>query len=512
MSMPAEHLTANPTLADLLQGFAAAPALPVHGIASDSRALQRGDLFLAVQGLGSHGLDYLEQARSAGVCAVAWDASTGSEPADIGVPTIAVEGLAGRLGEIANRFYGRPSEQLDVVGITGTNGKTTVAWMLAQATELLGDRCAYLGTLGFGVDVVEGAEGMTTPAAVELHGRLADFVQQGAVRAAIEVSSHALSQDRVNGVRFGAAIFTNLTRDHLDYHADMREYFDAKARLFVECDPRIRVVCVDTEYGTELADRCADSVVLVSTQPDQIPDGRPFVSVRSIEATDYGSDVTFTSAWGDGAFMLPLPGEFNVANAALVLAFLLEKGVSLEMACDVMSQLVAPPGRMQRVAVDAVDRSLQCMTKDGPAVYVDYAHTPDALEVALQALRAHCRGNLWCVFGCGGDRDAGKRPQMGRVAEAHSDRVIVTTDNPRYEDALAIIEDIVTGITQQDDIMVIEDRAAAIAWAVEQAGKDDVVLVAGKGHESYQDVAGVRIRFSDYAVAASALRSKGGVA
>ena len=209
MSMPAEHLTANPTLADLLQGFAAAPALPVHGIASDSRALQRGDLFLAVQGLGSHGLDYLEQARSAGVCAVAWDASTGSEPADIGVPTIAVEGLAGRLGEIANRFYGRPSEQLDVVGITGTNGKTTVAWMLAQATELLGDRCAYLGTLGFGVDVVEGAEGMTTPAAVELHGRLADFVQQGAVRAAIEVSSHALSQDRVNGVRFGAAIFTN---------------------------------------------------------------------------------------------------------------------------------------------------------------------------------------------------------------------------------------------------------------------------------------------------------------
>ena len=512
MSMPAERVTATPTLADLLQGFATAPALPVRGIASDSRVLQPGDLFLAVQGIGSHGLDYLEQARAAGVCAVAWDASTGSESADIGVPMIPVDGLAGKLGEIANRFYGRPSEHLDVIGVTGTNGKTTVAWMLVQAVELLGDRCAYLGTLGFGIDAIDGAEGMTTPAAVELHGRLAEFVQRGAVRAAIEVSSHALSQDRVNGIRFDAAIFTNLTRDHLDYHADMREYFDTKARLFVECDPRIRVVCVDTEYGTELADRCGDNVVLVSTQPDRVADGRSFVFVRSIEATDYGSDVTFTSSWGDGAFMLPLPGEFNVANAALVLAFLLENGVSLEAACDVMSQLSAPPGRMQRVAVDAVDRSLQCMTKDGPAVYVDYAHTPDALEVALQALRAHCRGDLWCVFGCGGDRDAGKRPQMGRVAEVHGDRVVVTTDNPRNEDALAIIEDIVAGMTRTDGVMVIEDRAAAIAWAIGHAGENDVVLVAGKGHEDYQDIAGARVRFSDYAVAESALRAKGGAA
>jgi len=512
MSMPAEHLTKTPTLAALLQGFASAPELPVQGIASDSRLLQRGDLFLAVQGIGSHGLDYLEQARAAGVCAVAWDSSTGSEPADIGVPAIAVEGLAGKLGEIANRFYSHPSEHLDVVGVTGTNGKTTVAWMLAQAIELVGDRCAYLGTLGFGVDAVEGAEGMTTPAAVELHGRLADFVEQGAARAAIEVSSHALSQDRVNGVRFDAAIFTNLTRDHLDYHADMREYFDAKARLFVECEPRNRIVCIDSEYGTELADRCGDNIVLVSTQPDRVADDRSFVFVRSIEATDYGSDVTFTSSWGDGAFMLPLPGEFNVANAALALAFLLNDGVPLERACDVMSQLSAPPGRMQRVAVDAVDKSLQCMTKDGPAVYIDYAHTPDALDVVLQALRAHCRGRLWCVFGCGGDRDTGKRPEMGRVAQAYSDGVVVTTDNPRSEDALAIIEDIVAGMTKRVGVMVIEDRAAAIAWAIEQAGERDVVLVAGKGHENYQDVAGTRVRFSDYAVAESALQAKGGAA
>lgn len=512
MSMPAEHLTTTATLADLLQGFASAPALPVHGIASDSRALRRGDLFLAVKGIGSHGLDYLQEARAAGVCAVAWDASTGSEPDDIGVPMIAVEGLAGKLGEIANRFYGRPSEHLEVIGVTGTNGKTTVAWMLAQAIALCGQRCAYLGTLGYGVDTVGGTEGMTTPAAVALHGRLADFVQQGAVHAAIEVSSHALDQDRVNGVRFGAAIFTNLTRDHLDYHADMREYFETKARLFVECEPRIRIVAVDSEYGAELADRCPQDVVLVSTQADRAADGRPHVFVRSLRATQHGSDVTFTSTWGDGVFTLPLPGAFNVVNAALVLAFLLKQGVPLEDSCDVMSQLSAPPGRMQRVAVDTVDRSLQCMTKDGPAVYVDYAHTPDALDVALHALRAHCRGKLWCVFGCGGDRDAGKRPQMGLMAETLSDRVVVTTDNPRNEDALAIIEDIVAGMTTRDDAMVIEDRAAAIAWAVEQAGEDDVVLVAGKGHENYQDVAGSRIRFSDYAVSESALRAKGGVA
>ena len=512
MSMPAEHLTTSVTLADLLQGFASAPALPVHGIASDSRVLQRGDLFLAVQGIGSHGLDYVQEARAAGVCAVAWDASTAAEPEDIGVPMIAVAGLAGKLGEIADRFYGRPSEQLDVIGVTGTNGKTTVAWMLAQAHELCGDRCAYLGTLGCGVDVVHGAEGMTTPAAVELHGRLADFVQQGAVSAAIEVSSHALDQDRVNGVRFGAAIFTNLTRDHLDYHADMRHYFEAKARLFVDCEPRNRIVAVDSDYGTELADRCGRDVVLVSTRANRVPDNRPYVFIRSLEATQHGSDVTFTSTWGNGAFTLPMPGAFNVANAALVLAFLLKKGVPLELACDVMSQLSAPPGRMQRVAVDAVDRSLQCMTKDGPAVYVDYAHTPDALDVVLRALRAHCRGKLWCVFGCGGERDAGKRPEMGLVAETHSNRVVVTTDNPRNEDALAIIEDIVAGMTKPDGAMVIEDRAAAIAWAVERAGEDDIVLVAGKGHENYQDIAGSRIRFSDYAVAESALRAQGGVA
>ena len=500
MSMPAEHLISAPLLADLLQGFAEAPAIPIHGIASDSRLLQRGDLFLAVQGIGSHGLDYLAQAQAAGVSAVAWDASTGTEPQDIGVPMIAVTGLAEQLGEIANRFYGRPSEHLDVIGITGTNGKTTVAWMIAQALELLDEKCAYLGTLGYGVDEVQGAEGMTTPAAVELQGRLAEFVDQGAADAAIEVSSHALSQGRVDGVRFAAALFTNLTRDHLDYHANMREYFDSKARLFLDCQPAERIIDIDSEYGAQLASMCGQDVVIVSTQFDRVANGRPYVFVRAVVATEQGSEISFTSAWGDGRFMLSLPGDFNVANAVLVLALLLNKGVALDAACDVMSQVSAPPGRMQRVATD------------GPAVYVDYAHTPTALEGALRALRAHCRGKLWCVFGCGGDRDTGKRPQMGAAAERHGDQVVVTTDNPRSEDAAAIIDDIVAGLSQQDKLTVIEDRAAAIAWAIENAADNDVVLVAGKGHEDYQEIAGQRMRFSDYALAESALTAREGAA
>jgi len=498
MSMPAEYMTAAPTLADLLRGYAEAPEVPLHGIASDSRLLQDGFLFLAVQGMSSHGLDYLAQAKQAGASALAWDASTGNDPGNIGIPAIAIDDLAGKLGEIANRYYGQPSEQLNVIGVTGTNGKTTVAWMIAQAHEILGERCAYLGTLGYGVDSVEGAAGMTTPAAIELHGHLADFVAEGAASAAIEVSSHALAQGRVDGVHFDAAVFTNLTRDHLDYHADMREYFESKARLFLECAPKDRIISLDSEYGAQLASQCGQDVVTVSTSLDRTPNGRPYVFVRSVVATAQGSDIGFVSSWGEGHFTLALPGDFNVANAVLVLALLLNKGVPLDAACDVMSQLSAPPGRMQRVATA------------GPAAFIDYAHTPDALEGALRALRAHCRGKLWCVFGCGGDRDKGKRPQMGKAAEQHSDHIIVTTDNPRSEDAAAIIDEILSGLTHVDEATIIEDRAAAIAWAIEQAREHDVVLVAGKGHEDYQESNGGRIAFSDYAVAQKALAAKEG--
>lgn len=491
--MAAKHRSSVPTLDDLLHGYVDAPRVPIHGIASDSRQLQKGFLFLACQGMSSHGLDYLAEARAAGVSAVAYDASTADAPESIGVPTIAINNLGAKLGEIANRFFSRPSESLGVIGITGTNGKTTVAWLMAECSQLLGERCGYLGTLGYGIDDIRDGGGMTTPAAIELQGRLAEFVDQGARFAAVEISSHALAQGRVDGVSFEAVMFTNLTRDHLDYHAGMRDYFESKARLFLDFDANSRIVNIDSEFGTQLASRCGQEVVIVSTKPDRATNGRPFLFVRKVIANAEGSDIVFSSSWGDGRVSVPLPGDFNVANAAIVLALLLKLGVALGTACEVLSQVNAPPGRMQRVVAQGV------------AVYVDYAHTPNAIDVALRALKAHCRGELWCVFGCGGDRDAGKRPLMAGVVEQLADRVVITSDNPRNEDPLAIIGDVVSGLTRPEVATVIEDRATAIAWAIDNAAAADTLLIAGKGHEDYQQIGTERRPFSDYAVAEAAL-------
>jgi len=494
--MPAEYVPPVLTLSDLLEGYADAPPIPIHGIASDSRRLAEGFLFLACQGVNSHGLDYLVEAQAAGASAIAFDASTIAMPNDIGLPMVGVDGLGEKLGEIANRFYGRPSEALSVVGITGTNGKTTVAWLIAQCRQLLGERCGYLGTLGYGVDEVRGSEGLTTPGAVELHARLADFAAQGVSCAAVEVSSHALSQRRVDGVHFEAALFTNLTRDHLDYHADMRDYFEAKARLLLDSSIEHRIVNVDSEYGTELAERCGKDVVSVSTDIDRDLTTGPHVFLRSVAVSEQGSDIAFASSWGNGRFSLPLPGDFNVANAVIVLALMLKQGVALNAACDVMSRVHAPPGRMQRVAVE------------GLAVYIDYAHTPIALEAALLALRSHCHGQLWCVFGCGGDRDVGKRPLMAKSAERLADLIVITSDNPRNEDPRRILNDVLSGFEQPESATVLEDRAAAIAWATEQAKDADVVLIAGKGHEDYQQIGAELRPFSDYAIAEAALAAR----
>ncbi len=499
MSMPAEHLTTKKQLADLLAGFAAAPPIEICGIASDSRSLKPGDLFLACGGDNSHGLDYLGDAVTAGVAAVAWDSSTADAPnAEVGVPIVAVPHLSKRLGEIANRFYDRPSAELSVVGVTGTNGKTTVAWLITQCYEQLGKPCGYVGTLGSGVGEISNGEGMTTPGAVELHGYLDGFRNQGAECAAIEVSSHALAQNRVDGVGFDTVMFTNLSRDHLDYHGDMQSYAEAKARLFLESVARSRIINLDSEFGAELAGRCGDNVVTVSTNFDRVANGRPYVFVKSVVAEDSGSRVRVNSSWGDAEFSLPLPGDFNVANAVIVLALLLQQNVPIEKACDVLSTVSAPPGRMQRV--DAGPGL--------PAVYVDYAHTPAAIDGALRALRAHCRGQLWCVFGCGGDRDVGKRAQMGKLAERRADHLVVTNDNPRSEEPAAIIAAIVAGLAKPERATIIEDRGAAIAWAIDQAGADDVVLIAGKGHENYQLLAGERLDFSDHGAALANLKAR----
>jgi UDP-N-acetylmuramoyl-L-alanyl-D-glutamate--2,6-diaminopimelate ligase len=499
MSMPAAILNTKPTLAHLLQGFAEAPEIEISGIASDSRKIGEGDLFLACAGASGHGLDYVADVTRARAAAIAWDSTTGAAPtASSETIMLSVPDLGQHLGEIANRFYDFPSKAMHVVGVTGTNGKTTVAWLIAQCLEHLGQRCAYLGTLGSGIGEIEAGDGMTTPAAVELHGRFADFRDQGAMHAAMEVSSHALAQNRVDGVFFDSVLFTNLSRDHLDYHGDMQSYAETKAGLFSATNPEHRVINVDSDFGTELADRFGQDAVIVSTDTARAATQEAHVFVSSVDPNEFGSVVRVRSSWGDGEFALPLLGDFNVENAVIVLAFLLEQGVSMTHACETLSQVSAPPGRLQRVVSAA----------NLPRVYVDYAHTPAAIQVALNALRVHCKGKLCCVFGCGGDRDAGKRPLMAQAAEELADRIVITNDNPRTEAPEAIIADVVAGLDNAKAAVIIEDRGAAIAWAIATAGPDDVVLLAGKGHEDYQLLGTERLDFSDYTVAAANLAKR----
>lgn len=497
MSMPAALLNPQITLAELLKDIAVAPETLLTGISDDSRKLRAGNVFLACQGATSHGLAYLDQALAANVAAVVFDSATGTG-VDSGVPMIAVDGLANRLGEIANRWFDSPSEQVQVTGVTGTNGKTTVAYLIQQCMHGLEHQCGYVGTLGSGLAGITGGGSMTTPPCIELHEILAGFRDQGARHAAIEVSSHALEQNRVDGVHFDAGIFTNLSRDHIDYHGSMRSYFESKAGLFLDRSVSHRVVSLDTEFGAELADRCGRDVITVSTHFDRVSNGRPYVFVRAVVATPTGSRISITSSWGSADISLPLLGEFNVANAAQVLALLLCKDVPFEDACHVLGKVSAPPGRMQPVRISATGLL--------PTVYVDYSHTPASLEAALKALRGHCKGKLWCVFGCGGDRDRGKRSMMGKVAERLSDFPVVTSDNPRTEDPGRIIADVLEGM--REDVVAIEDRSDAIAHAILSADVSDTILVAGKGHEHYQVIGTERLRFSDVEVAARHLAAR----
>jgi len=497
MNVAARQLNHSKPIATLLRGFAEAPDIAISGIASDTRDIRDGYLFLACRGNRSHGLDYAAQAIEAGAAAIAYDASTATSLPDVAAPLIPVDTLRSRLGEIANRFYDYPSKSVQVLAVTGTNGKTTVAWLLAQCLRRLGKTCGYAGTVGYGVDEIGGGEGMTTPDVVELQRRLATFRDAGAGYAAVEVSSHALAQDRIDGVVIDTALFTNLSRDHLDYHGDMEAYGEAKASLFLAAQPARRIINVDSDFGLALEKRCGPDVITVSTDTARVDSRSPHLVLRSMHATAHGFAVSVKSSWGNGGFHLPLHGEFNVGNAALVLAALLVEGVALDAACAALAASEAPPGRLQRVEAGS-----------GPDVFVDYAHTPAAVESALRALRQHCGGELWCVFGCGGDRDAGKRPLMARAAERSADRIVVTNDNPRGEEPGSIIGAILDGFADHAAVTVIEDRAAAIAWAISAAADNDVVLLAGKGHESYQIIGGERHRFSDYGIAAASLAAR----
>ncbi len=490
------------TLDRLLDGFAAgAPALPVTGLAMDSRAVEVGDAFVAVKGSAAHGLMHLPQALARGANAILWEPDTGVEAPQAQVPSIAVEKLGQRLGEISARFHGRPADRMFVAGVTGTDGKTSTAHLIAQAFETYGRACAYLGTLGNGRLGQLDAATHTTPNPIALHANLAAFLEQGIDACAMEVSSHALDQHRVGGVNFDAVVLTNLSRDHMDYHGTVENYANAKRRLFEAGDARTLILNRDDEYGAKWIAQIAQTA-----QKDQLcvygiggerPEHHAFVIGRELALTESGLSLTLETQTAQASLSSPLLGAFNAYNLLAAAAVLLSAGLSLDECATALQVATTVPGRIEAF----------CGREDQPLVVVDYAHTPRALEQVIAAVRAHVQGEVWCVFGCGGDRDRGKRALMGHAASLAADHVVITDDNPRSESPQAIVKDIMSGVVDahRERVQIEHDRNAAIAHAISLAKKGDVVLVAGKGHETVQISASGTRPFSDRARVAELL-------
>ncbi len=485
MTQPA---TALGPLLDWLRAHCAAGA----GLSADSRLVNPGDVFLAFPGDVHDGRHYIPQALAAGAGAVVWEAEGYRWTFATDLPNLPVPGLRALAAELAAHWYGHPSRALWMTGITGTNGKTSVAHWLGHALTAWGRPSAILGTLGNGLVGALAPSSHTTPDCVQLQRLLADYLAAGAQAAVMEVSSHGLHQGRVQGVHFDVAILTNLSRDHLDYHGDMEAYAQAKARLFGWPGLKWAILNQDDAFGQALYQR------LEGTGVKRLGYGlrQGDILGSALRLDHQGIRMAVATPWGRGEIASPLLGEFNAYNLLAVLAGLLAAGVRLEDALRQLGELRPVAGRMQTLRCGAA----------GPTVVVDYAHTPDALQKTLQALRPLTAGRLWCVFGAGGGRDRGKRPLMGGVAAALADAVVLTSDNPRNEDPAEIIADILAGMPPGQTAIV--DRAEAIQRAIALASPQDVVLIAGKGHEDYQEIHGVRQPFSDLAIARAALEER----
>ena len=493
--MAAATLQPGMPLSQLLAGWGAVPIdadVHVTGVALDSRQVKPGDVFLACRGSRADGSNFIADALHNGAIAVVLDGKVPETLARQNIAAVAVDDLPSHVGEIAARFYGEPSAAMQVVGITGTNGKTSITSYCAQALAAAGRPSGLFGTLGYGVYGALQSGNTTTPDPITLQRLLAEMHADGIGYAVMEVSSHALEQRRIAGTAIDIAVFTNLSRDHLDYHPDMTAYGEAKRRLFEWPGLRYGLINQDDTFGREL---------LASK------DGRWLsYSVTSRDAdlfaeiVERGRDrmrLAFHTPWGNGTTTVGLVGDFNAANVLATLGVLCLLEVPWQTALDSLAAIQPAPGRMQLLG--GISQ---------PLVVVDYAHTPDALAQTLASLRPDCRGRLWCVFGCGGERDTGKRPLMATAAEQQADRLIITSDNPRGEDPDAIIQAIKNGLSRPDSAWVEPDRAKAITMAIQQAADDDTVLIAGKGHETYQEVAGVRHPFSDSQVAQTCLQAR----
>lgn len=462
------------------------------GITADSRKVKAGYLFLAYPGVQSDGRDYIEQAIKAGASGVLWDDADFSWQEKWTVKHQSVRNLKQSVGEIAAEFYQQPSQKLNVVGVTGTNGKTSVSHWLAQCLNFLGQKTAVLGTVGNGFLNATTEASNTTPDAILLQAMLADYLALEAKAVVMEVSSHGLDQGRVNGVDFDVAVLTNLTRDHLDYHSSMEAYALAKQALFTWPSLKCAVINADDAFGVRL-------LAMLKTQAKASlsygfsEDVGIDVRASHLQLHEAGLSMQVSYGQDSVALFAPVLGRFNAYNVLAVLTSLLAMGVTLEQALPALAQLKSVPGRMQ-----------QCGGGQLPLVVVDYAHTPDALEKVLMTLREQAPRQLICLFGCGGERDAGKRPMMGAVASKLADKVIVTSDNPRGEAPEAIIAEVVRGM--QGAYQLEPDRALAIELAIKTAQPGDIVLLAGKGHETYQEVAGIKQPFDDVLMANKALQ------
>lgn len=490
------------TLSDLLDGLCvidpSADRL-IGGVSLDSRTVKPGDVFIACRGGNVDGGAFIPEAIGKGAVAVLLDREL-NYAGSAAAPVIPIAGLRQEAGRIVARFMGDPSANLAVIGVTGTNGKSSVAWFLAQLLARISSRRAGLiGTLGYGYPNQLRAGAHTTPDPVALQGLLAEFRDDGAQAVIMEVSSQGLHQGRVAGVRFDTAIYTNLSQDHLDYHGDMTAYAEAKKQLFLMPGLQHAVINLDDAYGAALADDLK-SLRLDLAGYRLVDDWReaagaiPQLQARISEASLEAQRLEIRGPWGQGVVRVKLPGRYNVYNLLACLTAMCLLEAPFEEALRGLADVPQVPGRLERFGGG-----------DRPGVIVDYAHTPDALAKVLAVLREGCRGRLICVFGCGGNRDAGKRARMGRIAEAYADRIVVTNDNPRLEDPDRIIADILAGIKDQSKLTVEADRRRAILTAIESAVAGDIVLVAGKGHESTQDIAGTRSPFSDRQVVNAAL-------
>ena len=482
-------------LNDLLIGHITADKfndINITGLSLDSRNVKQNYLFIAVQGETVNGIEFINNAIEQGAAAVLWEADDSVEAikinwrktkSNIEVPIIAIENLSQLTGVLADQFYNSPSQNISVCGITGTNGKTSCADFIAQMMSVESP-CGVMGTLGSGIYPELKETGFTTPDAITCHQWLSNIESNKAKFAVMEVSSHALIQGRTNGIQFNSAVFTNLSRDHLDFHGDMASYADAKSKLFKSVGLQNAIINVDDEAGRSIVENLASDIHCVRYGLDKT--FNPDVYGFDVELNQNGLSMKVVTPWGDGQLQSPVIGDFNASNLLAVLSVMLLQGIEFKEALQRLTTIKSVAGRMQRFGDDST-----------PLVVVDFAHTPDALEKALTSLRQHTKNNLWCVFGCGGDRDVGKRPLMGAVAENKADYVVLTNDNPRSEAAENILNDIQSGISDIKKVIVEQDRHTAIYLAISKAQVGDVVLIAGKGHENYQMVGSEKIPFSD---------------